>query len=110
MDAVMFNEIAKEQIAWCVKTAGMKEAEYASNGDRFHNFKVAASIDGETPERALWGMWKKHLVSVKDIIDGTTLNNVPPDALVTEKIGDTIVYMLLLKGMLDERRAANSSL
>lgn len=37
------------------KVLSAKAKEYASSNDRLHNFKAAAAIDGETPERALWG-------------------------------------------------------
>ena len=53
-----------------------------------------------TPEMALWGMWCKHLVSVKDLI------NFPGDAtpeLIKEKLGDVINYALLLEGLLTDR-------
>lgn len=99
-----FQKIAAGQIEWCQNMLGLKGGDYSRDGDRFHNFKVAAAVDEETPERALWGMWKKHMVSLKDIIDGTAAGKVPTEAVLKEKIGDTINYMLLLVGMIEERR------
>jgi len=54
-------------------------------------------VDDETPERALWGMAKKHLVSVTDLIHGRA--EVTPER-IDEKIGDMINYLILLEGLL----------
>ena len=107
MNQTEFQKVADVQIEWCQKTLGLKRGEYeGSGGDRFHNFKIAAALDGESPEKALWGIWKKHLVSLKDIVDGTAEGKVPATNLLIEKIGDTINYMLLLRGLLTERQQA----
>lgn len=99
-----FREIANKQIEWCQDMLGMRGDGYSREGDRFHNFKIAAAVDDETPERALWGMFKKHFVSLKDIVDSTADGKVPDVAVLNEKAGDTINYILLLCGMLEERR------
>ena len=83
-----------------------KGKEYASETDRMHNFKVAARFDGSTPERALWGMLLKHLVSVKDQVDA--LDRLPVDHMPDlprwqEKLGDAINYLVLLEGLIWER-------
>jgi hypothetical protein len=67
-----------------------KAKEYASDVDRLHNFKVAGNlnINIETPEQALWGMLRKHLVSIIDIIANTHWGKYPAQAVRDEKIGD----------------------
>ena len=83
-----------------------KAKEYATEGNRFHNFDVAARLRNTTREKALEGMWLKHLVSVLDLIswcDGQEERITLP--LINEKIGDCINYLILLEGMLIERYA-----
>ena len=70
-----------------------KAKEYVSNGDRFHNFNVAARVLDSTPESALM----KHIVSVLDLI---TWAGVSPDRITRELIDDNINYLILLEGML----------
>lgn len=76
-----------------------KAKEYASDDDRLHNFKVAARIDDETPKKALWGMLKKHLVSVMDMVNSA---EDPSWELVDEKVGDAVNYFILLEAVLKE--------
>ena len=99
-----FNTLVNNRVASCRgKLFGNKNIEYTRNNDKLHNFKVAARMDNETPERALWGMWKKHIVSVKDIIDDLP-GALPTEELLTEKIDDMINYCLLLEALITERR------
>lgn len=99
-----FNDVLSQRLTKIQNILGQKEKEYASGGDRFHNFRVAARIKNETPERALFGMWIKHLVSVIDIIDWieTCPEKITPE-LLDEKIGDNVNYLILLEGMIKER-------
>lgn len=84
-----------------VKTLESKAAEYASDDDRLHNFKVAAAVQGITPMEALGGMMAKHTVSVYDMIGGSLVH---PLALWEEKIKDHINYLFLLWAMVHEER------
>lgn len=106
MDAKTFNLIVENRIHYCAACLGTKAKEYASDTDRLHNFKLAALMDGETPERALWGMWKKHIVSIIDLIQKLDADPefVPTIGLTNEKLGDNINYTLLLEGLIEERR------
>lgn len=100
-----FKLVVDRRIESCRnKLFGDKEAEYSRGNDRLHNFKVAAAIDSETPERSLWGMWKKHIVSIKDLVDDIESGkDVPSDAYLGEKFDDMINYVLLLEGLLRDR-------
>ena len=104
MNADQFNQIAEARINVCRSTLLLKGEEYSRDGDRLHNFKTAASIDRETPERALWGMAKKHVVSVRDMISDIDAGIVPSPEMIDEKITDWINYGLLLEGLIEERR------
>lgn len=104
MNAKDFDEIVGARLSWCVKTLCAKGDEYARDGDRLWNFKVAARKLNCHPAEALAGMMIKHTVSVDDIIDGLAKGIVPPKELVAEKIGDSIDYLLLLEGLIEEAR------
>ena len=104
MNAKDFDEIVTARMDWCMKTLCAKGDEYARGGDRLWNFKVAARKLNCHPAEALAGMMVKHTVSVDDIIDGLAKGIVPPKELVAEKIGDSINYLLLLEGLIEEER------
>ncbi|MDA3823767.1 MAG: hypothetical protein PF450_14315 [Bacteroidales bacterium] len=105
MNPKQLNEIVDNRLESCKKVLCKKASEYASDTDRLHNFKRAAVILETTPEKALEGMWTKHLVSTQDLI------NAPETAtpkLIHEKIGDMINYLLLLEGLFVERNTNGS--
>jgi hypothetical protein len=105
MNAKDFDEIVGARLNWCMKTLCAKGDEYAREGDRLWNFKVAGRKLNCHPAEALAGMMVKHTVSVDDIIDVLARGIVPPKELVAEKIGDSINYLLLLEGLIEEERA-----
>ena len=96
-----FDKLLNERIEKIIQVLGSKAKEYAHQGDRLHNFKVAARIDGVSAVKAAWGMAKKHLVSVIDIVNGDLPNNVE---IVDEKIGDMVNYLILMEALLKEER------
>ena len=101
MNKDQFDEIVERRTRKIVKTLTTKAKEYASDDDRFHNFNVAARIAGTTPEEALKGMMLKHIVSVFDMIEWSyTDEGRLNEAIIDEKIGDTINYLVLLEGMM----------
>ncbi len=105
MNAKQFNDIVEVRIARCRATMLAKDKEYSRGGDRLHNFKSAARMDNTTPEQALWGMLKKHIVSVQDMIADTASGIATSRLQVDDKITDVINYALLLEGLFEERRA-----
>jgi hypothetical protein len=102
-----FSALLYDIVDKMTRTLEMKGIEYASSNDRLHNFKVAARIDDETPEKALWGMLKKHLVSVMDLVDNPWLKIITPEYLA-EKFGDARNYLTLLEALLLERHGYES--
>lgn len=106
MNAQRFDQILQRRTELIHKILASKGKEYSSNSDRLHNFKVAAQMDtkNETPERALIGMLKKHLVSVFDIVDSIEAGIVPSQELCDEKFGDLTNYVILLEAIVTERR------
>ena len=81
------------------ETLGNKAKEYSRDGDRLHNFKIAARMNDVTQAQALWGMAMKHLVCVDDMVKGRT---VATKDVVDEKIGDMMNYLVLLEAVLTE--------
>ena len=100
MDSKKFNEILEKRIDKIKNVLSSKEKEYASGSDRLHNFKVAAEIMNETPEKALFGMLLKHIVSVIDMVNDPKSIS---EYLINEKIGDVINYFILLESLMWER-------
>lgn len=99
MSAEEFDKILQERIEQMQLILGNKSKEYAQDGDRLFNFRLAASINDTTMSVALWGMATKHLVSVMDLVMG----RLPvSNAMVNEKIGDLINYLVLLEAILKE--------
>lgn len=98
-----FNKIVDEQLNLCRSLLCKKGEEYDSDSnDRFHSFKVAAALQGETSMQALAGMLAKHTVSVYDLMKEGSHNLT----IWNEKITDHINYLLLLKGLImDELEA-----
>lgn len=111
----LFDALLANRLSTTKKILGDKAKEYASDADRLHNFNVAARYDDECPEKALWGMWKKHMVSVQDIInkietahqkgEDLMFSNTEMD-LINEKITDMVNYTILLEGLFNARKPA----
>jgi hypothetical protein len=81
-------------------TLESKASMYASSDNRLHNFDVGARILNSTPEQALQGMMMKHIISVLDLIEWSeTMPLQITAALIDEKIGDTINYLILLEAL-----------
>ena len=98
MEAKIFSAFAGQQLVRCADLLQGKEKEYNFEAeDRFGSFKRAAAIQGVTQEQALVGMMTKHITSIYDMV------NVGSAAFSkerwTEKITDSINYLVLLLGM-----------
>jgi len=105
MNNSQFNRIVENRIKKIKDVLANKAKEYAK-GDRLYNFKRAAEIFHTTPQKALAGMFAKHLVSVIDIIENDKSVSVE---LLNEKIGDSINYLILLEALLIEQEKENNA-
>lgn len=104
MNTNEFNKIINRRLDESKRILIEKAKEYAKGDvDRLHNFNKAAQITGESREKALFGFFLKHLVSVMDIIEDIDIK-VPTQALTDEKIGDCINYLLLLEASIADKR------
>ena len=100
-----FDDVVENRLKKIKETLTRKADEYATDTDRFHNFRVAADFVNTTREQALYGMMLKHLVSVQDMVLETERGKgcrVTAE-FIDEKIGDTINYLILLEGIFAER-------
>jgi len=111
MNQKEFDEVLESRINNIRFVLQSKAKEYATDVNRLHNFKLAAKLESkpQTQEQALWGMLKKHIVSVIDMIDMTGDGISPELSLVNEKIGDCINYLILLEAMFVERKSITNS-
>lgn len=82
------------------ETLSAKRTEYANGEDRFANFCEGAVFTGLSPEQTLWSYMAKHLVSVREIVNGKNVTN----EMLREKIGDVRNYLILLEGMIIDRK------
>jgi hypothetical protein len=105
MKAEIFNRHLAHMQKVTVNTLIAKAAEYASDDDRLHNFKVAAALQGETPEKALGGMMAKHTVSIFDMINDVESGKYHTIAIWEEKIKDHINYLFLLWALVNDTEA-----
>lgn len=94
------EKIVKKQFDACEKLLLSKSDEYTEdNEDKLAAFKRAGALLGTTPQDALIGMLVKHLTSVAGMCKS---GKEYPEELWSEKITDTINYMLLLRAVVTE--------
>lgn len=75
----------------------VKGEEYSQKVNRLENFLDGAAMDKETPEEALYGMVKKHWLSIKKFVREVPLGKRYDPVKWVEKTDDIITYMILLK-------------
>ena len=99
--------IFDDQVVKCSKTLCNKRKEYTGDHqDRLIAFKVAASLQGCTPQRALVGMMAKHIVSLYDMCYAKP--GMFKKELWEEKIRDSLNYLFLLAAIIKEEAAYES--
>jgi hypothetical protein len=97
-----FSKEVEKRIDLIRQTLLTKHKEYAKDDNVFRNFDEAAggfSLHSTSPQ-VLWSYMTKHLVSIKDIV---AEGKPAKPAVVSEKIGDVINYLILLEAMLNEQ-------
>ena len=102
MNTEKFNEIVEGCKAHINSVLASKATEYA-RGDRLSNFKSSGRRLNCTPEKALMFFREKHEVSILNIVNDLDSGDLPTHALLSEKIGDSINYLILLKALIVER-------
>ena len=101
MTQAEFKLIFANQVMKCETTLNNKRKEYTGdNLDRLSAFKIAASLQGCTPQRALVGMMAKHIVSLYDMCYAK--NESFKKEMWEEKITDSLNYLFLLAAIIRE--------
>lgn len=72
-----------------------KGAEYATNGDRLHNFNSSARIDNVSKAQALHGFMLKHYTNYRDMLDKFNRDEEIPVYQIRERFGDLLAYFLI---------------
>ena len=96
-----FNNIVTNQMKKCWETLFNKGNEYSVQDDRLLHFKKAAAFMDSTPKAALFGMLAKHLISLSDMCMDKRKH---PKEVWTEKITDSINYLLILAAIVEEEQ------
>ena len=93
-----FDNLLELQFTNCKAILDRKAKEYAPDiyGDRLEAFKRAAAMLHKTPIQALVGQMSKHTISLFEMAE----RECDDMDLWNEKIGDSINYLFLLKGVL----------
>jgi hypothetical protein len=104
MEMPIFKDLVNKRFEQCSQLMlGPKDKEYSRGGDKLYNFKRAGLLENTTPEKALLGMWAKHLISIIDIINEID-QNIPSKEMLNEKFNDNINYLFLLEGLIEDRK------
>ena len=99
-----FAKLVEAELVRCCDLLLDKGKEYAeANPDRLDAFKHAAAFERVTPQRALFGMLTKHLISIQKMCDAPSAMSYSEEQWI-EKITDSINYLLLLLGLVTEER------
>ena len=93
MTADTFNTLVDAIRTASIDTLKAKNAKYAPDNDRLHNFRAGGDILGGTPAQACWGYLTKHLVALRDKVERNDFRDI--DDLM-EKCQDIINYTVFL--------------
>lgn len=107
MDNTTFENLVKEIRAASMDTLTAKNAKYATDGDRLHNFVAGGDVMGGTAAQACWGYLTKHLVALRDKVER---NDFSDREDLKEKCQDAINYIVFLWCIGNEERAKEAHL
>lgn len=93
MNGIKFEGLLDELDKNSLETLKAKNAMYAPDTDRLHNFNAGADIFGGTAAQACWGYLTKHLVALRDKVQRNDFHD-REDFL--EKCQDSINYIRFL--------------
>ena len=96
-----FNQVVNEQLEICRDLLTKKGIEYSFSDDRLNSFKVGAALQNNNQKQCMLGMLTKHIISIYDMI---LVNKQFDINKWTEKITDTMNYLLILKAMVVEEK------
>jgi hypothetical protein len=100
-----FINLLKSQLEDLIKLTQTKGEEYARSDDQLANFKRQAAELGMAKEKVLGIFLNKHLDSIKGYIADT---EKPMSEPIEGRIDDAILYLVLLKAMVVEKRESDA--
>jgi hypothetical protein len=103
MNSIEFSQSVETALDIVKSRLVVKNQEYAHNSDVFRNFKTGISLQN-TPEGVAWEYMTKHLQWLKDTI---TEQKTPNMEQVDEKIIDIVNYLLIIRGMYEDKNHNN---
>lgn len=106
MNSEEFNQHVQKVFDRTSKVLLKKTDEYATNDNVFHVFDNATGLSLHNVNTSVaWEMAIKHLQSIKDILRNVEYKNFEKlnEALIDEKFGDFINYLILIEGMLKQK-------
>jgi hypothetical protein len=81
-----------------------KRKEYIHNDDVFSSFKKGTEMSFHSmPEKVAWEYACKHLESIKSMLNNIEAGMEPDPALINEKFGDAINYLIIIELMLKDK-------
>ena len=99
-----FKKLLESRFDKTRETYSRKMNEYATDLDVFQSFKEGVGFSfQDTPEGVAWNYASKHFESIKNIISKIP-DEIPSHELVDEKIGDAINYLIIIEGLIKERK------
>lgn len=105
-----FNKIAQARLDEIVNRMIRKGKEYASGEDRLSNIRTTAFLCKNTMPEVCFNFMSKHIISIRDMVQDR--KSYPMDVWI-EKLGDIIVYCILLEAAVFEvktkKRTPNES-
>jgi hypothetical protein len=105
MNSNQFNKSIEEALDSIKTRIFSKNQEYAQVSDVFSNFKTGISLQ-DTPQAVAWEYMTKHMQWLKDNIKN---NQNPTDSQIDEKIIDIINYLLIIRGMYQEKNSTEEN-
>ena len=106
MNNTEFTDVMEKQFQRSEKILAGKAAEYATDTDRLHNFKVVSELQNIPMRLAVANLMSKHTVSIYDLARS---DKHEPMDMWDEKITDHINYLILLKAVLTEEANAQTT-
>lgn len=103
MTSKLFDKVVNKTLNKCREVLTVKAKEYRRNDNPFHNFEVGAMKTNKTREQIIRYFALKHEISIEDIVNDIADGKLPNKAIVDEKIGDAINYLIILKASMLDR-------
>lgn len=102
MDSSQFERLVEEIRKESLDTLIAKNAKYAPDRDKLHNFNAGAEIFGGTAAQTAWGYLTKHLVALRDMVQR---NDFSDRKDLLEKCKDSINYICFIWCIANAERA-----